>query len=104
MWRAIILGCVLMVATATAEAGKRSPGNDRNNDGGPRDRREAREERQRERWRRWQYQQPFYPRRQYRRRYVDPWQGYNRCMWQYDDPYYCGGYAPDEGRHSFWRW
>jgi hypothetical protein len=41
MWRAIVFGCVLTLATATA--GEHSPGNDLNNDGGPQDRRVWRE-------------------------------------------------------------
>jgi hypothetical protein len=51
MWRAIIFGCVLTIATATA--GERSPGNDLNNDGGPKDRRHWRERHWRDRQEDW---------------------------------------------------
>ena len=83
------------MAAATAEAGKRSPGNDLKGDGGPRDRREAWEEWHRERWYPQPFfGQPFYPRRYRRERYVDLFTRYNRCMWKYDNPYYCERYAP----------
>jgi hypothetical protein len=62
MWRAIIFGCVLTIATATA--GERSPGNDLNNDGGPKDRRHWRERHWRDR------QEDWRPR--YQPRYIIP--------------------------------
>ena len=75
MWRAAILGCLFIVGTATA--GERSPGNDLQHNGGPRDRREA--------WKRWHQQRfaqpsPFFYRPGFYRRgfpspqYVYPWQ------------------------------
>jgi hypothetical protein len=71
-WCAILVGCM---AAGYAVAGEKSPGNDLNNDGGPKDRREAREERReareerrerrRERWSPWRYQPPYVHERRY---------------------------------------
>jgi hypothetical protein len=102
MWRAIIFGCVLTLASATA--GERSPGNDLNNDGGPKDRYQWRQEQQERWWPRyapvwpqWGYAppryEPYYPAPQYVPRY-DPWESYNACMWDNADRFYCERYLP----------
>jgi hypothetical protein len=101
MWRAIIFGCVLTIATATA--GERSPGNDLNNDGGPKDRRHWRERHWRDRQEDWRprYQPryiippgPFPGHDRPRRRQVDPWARYNACTWTYGDRFGCEQFAP----------
>ena len=64
MWRAIVFGCVLTLATAPA--GEHSPGNALNNDGGSRDRRVWRE-------RHWQERrEDWLPVPRYQPRYVIP--------------------------------
>jgi hypothetical protein len=97
----ITLGCLAF----SAQAGERSPGDDLKNDGN----RLGRQREWREQWHGWKrdwqyytrppsfygyYDQPFFPRPRLRRRYVDPWARYDRCMWKYNDPYYCEPYVP----------
>jgi hypothetical protein len=98
--RATIIGCMAIFCVSTATAGERSPGDDRRNDGN----RLGRQREWREQWhgwkRDWQYARPpsfydhtpfygFPPFPRPRRRYVDPWAAYDRCMWKYDDTWYC---------------
>jgi hypothetical protein len=94
--RAIIVGCMAMLCVPTATAGERSPGDDLKNDGNRLGRQRARRRERRDWKRQWQYTRPyrFYDEAPFfpsfpRRRYVDPWAAYDRCVWKYGDPYAC---------------